>query len=140
MSEEKQQLTEVAQKLSYSRWLMNVGLVPEVVQENLYSYGLLSTELVDDVELEIDVVKKNVKYYLYMRLSNLRKYNKFMKAWNKYAEPKSMWQKWCKLRLLKNNIKYNALSNLKKFISEYIPEYSVEVEVLPYGAKRKSEQ
>lgn len=63
-----------------------------------------------------------------------------MVSWNKYRNPVTIWQKWRKLRLFKKNTFMNIELNLSRFVKDYLPSYKLEIEVLPYGNPRQSEE
>lgn len=133
-----QTLEEIEQLVGTDRWLMNSGLVTESVQQNLLLYGYLSSSLVDDVEVEIKPAEKWIKFQLYMKRKNLKKYSRFAKAWAKYGgDVTSLWGKWRKLRLCRHGVYMNIDRNLRKLVGDYLPNFKVLIEVLPYGQPRK---
>jgi len=130
---------ELNKLLNTDRWLLRSGLVSDSAQDNLLLYGNIASVLVDDVEVAIDVNARVIHYWIYLKNKNLSKYHKFMKAWNKYKEPTTIWQKWRKLRLIKKSVYMNVVDNLSMLVHSYIPSYSVKIEVAPYGQTRQSE-
>ena len=134
-----QDADEINKLLGTDRWLLKSGLVSDSVQQNLLLYGHLASTLVDDVEIALDVNKKHVKYWIYLKRKKLKKYQKFILAWNKYKDPTTIWAKWRKLRLYKKSTFMNIEENLERLVRGYIPSYTVEMEVVPYGQTRQSE-
>lgn len=124
-----QSVAQLEDILSIERWLLGCGLVPDSVQQNLVAYGFLSSEHVQDVEVMLDVRGKTAEFKIILLPKDLKKYERFQKRLAKYTNSTSLWGKWMLLRLLKKSIKTNIDGNLRRFMRDYMPQFTVKIEV-----------
>lgn len=116
--------------LGTERWLMSVGLVPETVQQNLITYGLLSSENAINAEVDLDIKGKIAKYTIFLTSGKrVKEYQKYQAKLDKYSMSTSLLGKFLLLRLLKRRLHMDIEGNLKRFVRDYLPGFKVEFEV-----------
>jgi len=115
--------------INIDRWLLNKGMISESVKQNLLGYGYLAHGNTLDIEVAVDAEKKILFYKIFLSAKDAKKYLKFKKKLTKYQKSDSILSKLLQIRLLKKYTKYNLDSNLNRFIKDYLPEFTVEIEI-----------
>src|SRR5690606_33767148 len=103
---------QLAEFIDQQRWLLNNGLIPEGVKNQLFFYGSIVHQSVQAVELEIEPLEKRVSYIVYVDKSLLRKIEKY----NKLSTATSLFGMWRFKRFLKKEGSLDFQSMLSKFV------------------------
>lgn len=113
--------------LNHSRWLINNGILNDVIKNNLFTYGAIVNRNVEAVELDIDVTNFKLNYNIYFKKNMLNTINKY----NELSNSSSIWGMWRFSRLLKKHGSLNIRAILQKFVTDYCgSKWSVEVKLI----------
>lgn len=113
--------------LDQQRWLMNNGLLNDMHKDQLYMYGAIVHKDIKAVELDIDVEKKTVSYYLYIdnRLSNQ------VKKFKRLSKSDGLFNMWRFKRLLEREGNLNFSAIIGRFVKDYCgPAWNSSVKLL----------
>jgi hypothetical protein len=110
---------KVSEYLDQTRWLINSGIIPPDVQNNLFAFGGIAHPDVSAVDLEINPHDYILNYTLYFKTKVLKKLNKEQELKAKYELGKmNIFQKLLYLYKVKNYI--NIENVLKDFVSDLV--------------------
>ena len=108
-------------KTNIDRWLLVFdGIVTPALMENLIVYGYIYAGVLD-VKITMDLKNSTIIYNLFVTSQLYKKYLKYEKALNKYANSKSLWGKFRLLKLLKQSSDLNIRFNIQKCVNDYLP-------------------
>lgn len=120
---------QLAEFIDQQRWLLNNGLIPEGVKNQLFFYGSIVHQSVQAVELEIEPLEKRVSYIVYVDKSLLRKIEKY----NKLSTATSLFGMWRFKRFLKKEGSLDFQSMLSKFVRDFCgPKWTTKVVVADF--------
>ncbi len=120
---------QVSSLLDHHRWLLNMGVMPDIVKNNLFMYGSLVHKGILAVDLDIDPASKHLTYKLYVDKALLKRIDRF----NKLRQSNSLFSLWRLKRLLlkEGNLDFKFLLN--NFIKDYCgPTWNVSLELIDY--------
>lgn len=113
--------------LDQQRWLMNNGLLNDMHKDQLYMYGAIVHKDVNAVELDIDVEKKTISYYLYVEGSLIKKISKFKKL----SKSTGLFNMWRFKRMLEKDGNLNLGAIIGRFVKDYCgPNWSSSVKIM----------
>lgn len=116
--------------LDHQRWLMNAGIVPDVVKNHLFMYGSIAHKNIKAVELSVDVEKKIVLYTLYADKKLLQKVQQF----HQWRHSQNWFELWRLRRMLlkEGNLDFQRI--LSSFVADYLgPKWRVDMKILDYA-------
>lgn len=123
-----EKLTEL---LDQQRWLLNNGLVPDSVKNQLFFYGSIVHTEVQAVEVKILADKKCVEYTIYVYKDLIKKMGKCRKL----STSTSLFGLWRYKRFLKNEGSLDFQGMLNSFVKDFCgPGWSVKVDVADFDA------
>lgn len=120
---------ELAEYLDQQRWLMNSGLIPESLKNQLFFCGTIVHKDVRAVQLDLIPEKKLVEYKIFVPKKIVDKVNKYKMLSTK----RSLFGLWRFKRFLKKEGDLNFEAILNRFIKDYCgPKWSVKAQVLDF--------
>ena len=110
-----------------NRFLMNCGLVPDSVKNNLFFYGSIVHKDVEAVELKLEVESKTVYYKIYISKRLLKQFNRFQEL----SHAQSLLGLWKFKLILKKEGNLNFSTLLNEFVKDFCgSKWHAEVEVI----------
>lgn len=126
--QEKLSLTEM---LNTQRWLLNNGLVPDSVKNQLFFYGSIVHTEVQAVEVKIRPEDKVVDYTVYVPKTLLKKMDKYRKL----STATSLFGMWRFKSFLKKEGSLDFNSMLNSFVKDFCgPTWSATVAITDFDA------
>jgi hypothetical protein len=134
--------------LNTQRWLLNNGLVPDSVKNQLFFYGSIVHTEVQAVEAKIRPEVKTVDYIIYINKDLMDK----LELYKKLSTATSLFGLWRFKRFLKKEGSLDWHSMLNSFVRDYCgPAWSAKLTTLDFdayidtigvedGASRQSQQ
>lgn len=120
---------ELSEYLDQQRWLMNNGLIPESVKNQLFFCGSIVHKEVQAVEVRMSPEKRLVDYKIYVPSKLIQKINKY----NQLSTSTSIFGMWRFRRLIKKEGNLNFSMILNKFIKDFCgPKWVANVEVVDF--------
>jgi hypothetical protein len=112
------------------RWLLNNGLVPDDVKNQLFFCGSIVHKDVQAVELKIDSDSKHVYYTIYVNSDLLKK----IQVYTDLSKSDALFDLWRFKRLLKKEGTLDFGSMLNNFVRDFCgPKWKASVETLDFG-------
>lgn len=120
----------ISKLMDHNRWLLNNGLVPDSIKNQLFMYGSLVHKDVLAVELSVNVDKYSIDYKIYIDKNLKNKIDKFKIL----QSSEGMWGLWKFKRLLKEEGNLNFDVVIDKFVKDYCGnKWSTQLTVLDYS-------
>ena len=120
---------QLAEFLDQQRWLLNNGLVPDSVKNQLFFYGSVVHSDVQAVEVKIRPEDKFVDYTIYIDKSLLKKIDKY----HKLSTATSLFGMWRFKRFLKKEGTLDFKSMLNSFVRDFCgAKWSAKVTILDF--------
>jgi|ERR1051325_5384254 hypothetical protein len=117
---------ELAEYVDQQRWLLNNGLVPDSVKNQLFFYGSVVHKDVQAVEVAIHPEAKTVEYKIYFNKDMLAKIAKY----HELSAATSLFGMWRFKRLLQKEGSLDFQSMLRKFVGDFCgPKWTTKVEL-----------
>jgi hypothetical protein len=117
---------KLAEMVDQQRWLLNNGLVPDSVKNQLFFFGSVVHLDVQAVEVKLRPDEKFVDYIVYVNKSLMKKIEKY----NKLSTATSLFGMWQFKRFLKREGSLNFQSMLSSFVADFCgPGWSANVTV-----------
>ena len=121
--------SQLAEYLDQQRWLMNNGLVPNSVENQLFFYGSIVHTEVQAVEVKIRPEIKNVDYTIYVDKDLIKR----MEKYRKLSAATSLFGLWRFKRFLKKEGSLDFHSMLNSFVKDFCgPQWSAKVSVADF--------
>jgi hypothetical protein len=121
----------LVQMIDHQRWLLNSGLVPDAVKNNLFMYGSLVHKDVQAVEVKINVEEKMVDYIIYVTNDLLKKVEKYREL----IHSQTLYDMYRFKRLLKKEGRLDFSQVLTSFVADYCgPKWRATATVLSFDA------
>jgi hypothetical protein len=122
---------KLAEYLDQQRWLLNNGLVPDSVKNQLFFYGSVVHAEVQAVEVRIRPEVKSVNYTIYVQKDLLKKMDKYKKL----STATSLFGLWRFKRFLKKEGTLDFHSMLNSFVRDFCgPTWNAVVTVADFDA------
>lgn len=122
---------ELAEYLDQQRWLLNNGLVPDSVKNQLFFYGSIVHTDVQAVEVKIRPEVKTVDYTIYIRKDLHDK----MELYKKLSTATSLFGLWRFKRLLKKEGNLDWHSILNSFVRDFCgPAWNAKLTIADFDA------
>lgn len=122
--------SNIEQLIDHHRWLLNNGLVPDAIKNQLFMYGAIVHKDVQAVDLFVNVEDFLVSYKIYIDRSLFKKIDKFKEL----QKTNSLWGLWKFKRLLKKEGNLNFEIIIDRFIKDYCGnKWKSEINVLDYS-------
>jgi hypothetical protein len=122
---------QLAEFLDQQRWLLNSGLVPDSVKNQLFMLGSVVHPDVQAVELKIRPEVKTVDYTIYLRKDLIKK----MELYKELSTATSTFGLWRFKRFLKKEGSLNFSSMMNTFVRDFCgPGWSASVAISDFDA------
>ena len=122
--------TNLEQLLDHHRWLLNSGLVPDEIKNQLFMYGAIVHKDVLAVDLSVSVEGFLIEYKIYIKKSLLKKIDKFKEL----QKSSSLWGLWKFKGMLKKEGNLNFDKVIDKFVKDYCgPKWQSTTTVIDYS-------
>jgi hypothetical protein len=119
-------IEKLTEFVDQQRWLMNNGLVPDSVKNQLFFYGSIVHPEVQAVEVKIRPEDKFVDYTVYLNNDLIKRINKY----HKLSTATSLFGMWRFKRFLKKEGSLDFQSMLGAFVRDFCgPGWSTKVTV-----------
>src|ERR1019366_2856128 len=119
-SMDQQEKLSISEMMNTQRWLMNNGLVPDSVKNQLFFYGSIIHTEVQAVEVKIRPEVKTVDYTIYVNSGLIIKMDKYKKL----STATSLFGLWRFKRFLKKEGSLDFHSMMNQFIKDFCgPEW-----------------
>ena len=128
---DQQEKLTLEERLNTQRWLINNGLVPDSIKNQLFFFGTILHTDVQAVEVKIRPETKTVDYVIYVKGDLLKKIDKYKKL----SAATSLFGLWRFKRLLQKegNLDFQAVIN--PFVRDFCgPGWVASVAVTDYDA------
>ena len=113
------------------RWLLNIGLIPDDVKNQLFFCGSIVHKEVQAVEVDIVPDNKLVKYKIYIEQDLIKK----IELYNVLSKSTTLFGMWRFKRLLKKEGALDFQQVLNKFVKDFCgPKWSVSVEIVDFNS------
>ena len=112
---DQQKKPTIEEIVSTSRWLLNNGLVPDSVKNQLYFFGSILHTEVQAVELQIQPEKKLIEYTVYVNKSLLKKVDEYKKL----SAATSLFGMWRFKRFLTKEGSLDFHSMINTFVGDF---------------------
>ena len=123
--------TQLAEYLDQQRWMLNNGLVPDSVKNQLFFYGSIVHTEVQAVEVKLRPEEKIVDYLVYVPKSLLKKMDKYKKL----STATSLFGLWQFKRFLKKEGSLDFHSMINSFIRDFCgPSWTATVVIADFDA------
>jgi hypothetical protein len=123
--------SKLAEYLDQQRWMLNNGLVPDSVKNQLFFYGSIVHTEVQAVETKIRPEVKTVEYIIYARKDLINKIDKYKKL----STATSLFGLWRFRRFLKKEGSLDWHSMINSFIRDFCgPNWVATVTVMDFDA------
>lgn len=122
---------QLAEYLDQQRWLLNNGLVPDSVKNQLFFYGSIVHADVQAVEVKIRPEVKSVDYTIYLPSDLLKKLDQYKKL----STATSLFGLWRFKRFLKKegNLDFHGMIN--SFVKDFCgPSWNAKVTIANFDA------
>jgi hypothetical protein len=131
MNMDEQEKLSLTEMLNTQRWLLNNGLVPDSVKNQLFFYGSIVHTDVQAVEVKIRPEVKNVDYTIYVNKDLLKK----MDQYKKLSTATSLFGLWRFKRFLKREGSLDFQSMLNTFVRDFCgPAWSATLTISDFDA------
>lgn len=122
-------IEKLTEFVDQQRWLLNNGLVPDSVKNQLFFYGSVIHPEVQAVEVKIRPEDKYVDYTVYFTSKTLKK----MEKYNKLSTSTSLLGMWRFKRFLKKEGSLNFQSMLSTFVRGFCgPGWSTKLTIVDF--------
>lgn len=122
---------ELTKFIDQNRWLLNNGLVSDVVKNQLFFCGSIVHKDVQAVEVKIRPDAKVVDYTIYVTDNLMKKIN----LYHRLSESKSLFGLWRFKRLLKREGCLDFRKVLNNFVADYCgPKWSTTAKVESFSS------
>lgn len=120
---------KVAEYIDQQRWLMNNGLVPDSVKNQLFACGSIVHQNVQAVELDLHAENKLIEYTIFVDKVLLKKIEKYKKL----STATSLFGMWRFKRFLEKEGSLDFQSMLSKFVTDFCgPKWTTKVTVADF--------
>jgi hypothetical protein len=120
---------QLAEFVDQQRWLLNNGLVPDSVKNQLFFYGSIVHTEVQAVEVKIRPEDKQVEYMVYLTKKILKKVDRY----NKLSAATSLFDMWRFKRFLKKEGSLDFQSILGTFVRDFCgPGWTAKVTLMDF--------
>lgn len=117
---------KLAEFVDQQRWLLNNGLVPDSVKNQLFFCGSIVHKDVQAVEVKIHPEERIVEYIIFFRADVLKKVEKYKKL----STATSLFGMWQFKRFLKKEGSLDFQNMLNKFVSDFCgPSWTAKVQL-----------
>ncbi len=122
-------IEKLAEFVDQQRWLLNNGLVPDSVKNQLFFYGSIVHPEVQAVDVKIRPEDKFVDYTVYFTKKTINK----MEKYHKLSTATSLFGMWRFKRFLKKEGSLNFQSMLNSFVKDFCGQaWSTKVTVMDF--------
>ena len=119
----------LSELVDQQRWLLNSGLVPDSVKNQLFFYGSIVHKEVQAVEAKIQPETKIVEYIIYVNNSLIRK----IEIYKQLSTSTSLFGMWRFKRFLKKEGSLDFQSMLNTFVMDFCgPKWSAKVVIMDF--------
>jgi hypothetical protein len=126
---DQQEKLSLDEMLNTQRWLLNNGLVPDSIKNQLFFYGSIVHTEVQAVEVRIRPEVKTVSYIVYVPNNVINKIEKY----NKLSTATSLFGLWRFKRFLKKEGSLDFHSIINSFVRDFCgPEWVASVTVVDF--------
>lgn len=120
---------QLAEYIDQQRWLLNNGLVPDSVKNQLFFYGSIVHKDVQAVEVAIHAEEKNVEYTIYFKKDMLKKISKHKEL----STATSLFGMWQFKRFLKKEGSMNFHNMLNQFVQQFCgPKWTTKLTIADF--------
>ncbi len=124
-------IEKLSEFVDQQRWLLNNGLVPDSVKNQLFFYGSIVHPEVQAVEVKIRPDEKYVDYVIYFNKKTLKK----MEKYHKLSTSTSLFGMWRFKYFLKREGSLNFHGMLSSFVRDFCgPAWSTKLTILDFDA------
>lgn len=122
--------SKIENLIDHHRWLLNNGVMPDAVKNQLFMYGSIVHKDVIAVDLAIDATNKHLSYDIYVSSNLIKKIQKF----NRLKKSNTLFNLWRFKRILRKEGNLNFYGILSKFIKDYCGNsWTTKVKVTDYA-------
>lgn len=120
---------KLTEYIDQQRWLLNNGLVPDSVKNQLFFYGSVVHPRVQAVEVQIHAENKLVDYVIYVDAGLM----KLIEKYNRLSTATSLFGMWRFSRFLKKEGTLDFQAMLSKFVSDFCgPKWIAKVKIINF--------
>ena len=122
---------QLAEYIDQQRWLLNNGLVPDSVKNQLFFYGSVIHKDVQAVEARIVAEEKTVEYVIYFKKDMLDKISKYKEL----SAATSLFGMWRFKRFLQKEGSMDFHNILNQFVTEFCgPKWATKLTIADFDA------
>jgi hypothetical protein len=122
--------TKLTELMDQQRWLLNNGLIPDSVKNQLFFYGSVVHPEVEAVEVKIHPENKLVEYTIYISRQLIAKISKYRTL----SADKTLFGMWRFRRFLKKEGTLDFHAILSTFVADFCgPKWKTSVNTIDFG-------